>query len=368
MSEPGRPAVDVAVIGAGLTGLAIAREAARAGARVVVFEAEGLPRRPFEAGWVTAQCDADEHDATSSLRLAGRSLFFDWVAAVESESGHRIPRREGGTLVPALTLPELEVVHDRASWQRHRRLGFETLTGGSTRDRQPGLADELVAALHLREDRAVDADALHAALLVSAAAAGVELHLASPVFRLVTQGRAVSGVQVNEGHILAGVTVIAAGVSSGGFGLPPVPIVPKRELVAVLGLGRAFTHGLWHDRFRVSPLPDGRVFITGPLEAVGFDRRVPAGRLAKLLNETFHLAPSLGDLPLLTAGCVLRATTPDGRPMLGSTDAQSLIYATGFADHGLPLAPIAAKLIVEYMQTGNPSLDWSAFDPRRFSQ
>ena len=40
------PSVDVVVVGAGLAGLAIAREAARAGARVVVFERAEDPVEP----------------------------------------------------------------------------------------------------------------------------------------------------------------------------------------------------------------------------------------------------------------------------------------------------------------------------------
>ena len=87
------PTVDVIVVGAGLSGLAVAREAARAGARVVVFERLEEPVCALEPGWVMAQADADVSDPFFELRAAGRTAMPGFIAALESESGVRIERR-----------------------------------------------------------------------------------------------------------------------------------------------------------------------------------------------------------------------------------------------------------------------------------
>jgi glycine/D-amino acid oxidase-like deaminating enzyme len=43
-----------------------------------------------------------------------------------------------------------------------------------------------------------------------------------------------------------------------------------------------------------------------------------------------------------------------------------LVRACGLGEHTVTLAPIIGRLVVEYLQVGAPSMDWSAFDARRF--
>ncbi|MFZ4735493.1 MAG: NAD(P)/FAD-dependent oxidoreductase [Bradymonadia bacterium] len=360
------PTVDVIVVGAGLSGLAVAREAARAGARVVVFERLEEPVCALEPGWVMAQADADVSDPFFELRAAGRAAMPGFITALESESGVRIERRTTGTLCPALDLPQLEALHARAAWQRRALLPYETLTGGSARDREPGLADQLVAALHLREDQGVDAAALHRALLRAAVEAGAEVHLGAPVLGLVRRQNAIIGVQLLEGHVEAGVTVLAAGWASGLGGLPPVAVEARRQVVCVLDQSRALRHGVFSPSLRLAPRADGRLFVAGPVGAAGHALRATGGEVTALLGQLQSLLPSAGQLPLAQTGAVLRASTPDGRPVLGSDEVVSLVRACGFGEHSVTLAPIVGRLVVEYLQVGAPSIDWSPFEARRF--
>ena len=360
------PSVDVVVVGAGLAGLAIAREAARAGARVVVFERAEDPVEALEPGAVSAQVDADEPDALFELRAAGRDAMPAFIAALEEESGVRVERRVAGTLCPALDLPQLETLTQRAAWQRKKHLPYETITGGTARDREAGLADQIVAALALREDHAIDAASLHKALLRAAVEAGAEVHLGAPVLGVVRRHGSVTGVQLLEGHVEAGVTVVAAGWASGLGGLPPVSVEARRQVVCLLGQSRAVRHGVWTPELRLAPLADGRLFVSGSVGGAGFGRRASAGEVAALLGRLNALLPGAAELPLLATGAVLRAVSPDGRPVLGSDDVVSLVRACGLGEHTVTLAPIIGRLVVEYLQVGAPSMDWSAFDARRF--
>lgn len=363
-----RGPVDVAVVGAGIVGCAVAREAARAGARVVLFEREGAPSSPFDLGAVSAQCDVETPDAFFELRARGREAFAEFVSGIEEDAGVRIPLRSAGTLAPASTLVELEALHGRATWQRRRTLAFESLTGGTTRDREPGLMDGLVAGLHLPLDVGVDAAALHTALLHAAVEAGVELHLGVPVLGVAREGGRIAGLHIPEGTVAAGAFIVCAGAYSGVGGLPSAPVTPRRAPVAWLGQSHALKHGLWHPNVRIAPLPDGRVLLSGPPEDVGFDTRLPASRLGALLSQATTLVPGLAGLPVQSVGTRLFAGTPDGQPLLGSTDAVSLIYATGFGEHAVVVAPAVAALLVEYLQTGRTTgSELSAFSPLRFA-
>lgn len=362
----GRGPVDVAVVGAGIVGCAIAREAARAGARVLLFERSAQPARPLHTGFVTAQCDADSADAFFDLRMRGRAAMPAFLEGLTSETGLPVSQRSAGLLLPAADLSELEALHARATWQRRAGLPFESMTGGTARERERGLSEDLVAALHLPEERGLDAAALHNALLHGCAEAGVEVHLATPVLGVARVAGSVTGLHIPEGSVAAGAVILAAGAHCGVGGLPSAPVEPRRITVATLGQSRGMRHGLWHPGVRVAPLPDGRVLVASAPEQAGFDTRVPASHLGGLLATATRIAPGLGELPVTGYGATLVATTSDGMPLLGSTDAVNLLYATGFGEHDLTVAPAVALLLVEYLQSGQAGVDLSPFSPLRF--
>lgn len=62
----------------------------------------------------------------------------------------------------------------------------------------------------------------------------------------------------------------------------------------------------------------------------------------------------------------LRPGTPDQLPILGPTDVEGLLMATGHYRNGILLAPITAKLIAEWITDGRTSLNCEEFSPLRF--
>ena len=63
----------------------------------------------------------------------------------------------------------------------------------------------------------------------------------------------------------------------------------------------------------------------------------------------------------------LRPGTPDQLPILGPTDIDGLVLATGHYRNGILLAPITAKLVGEWIADRRTSFEWDAFSPLRFS-
>jgi glycine oxidase len=92
--------LDVAVLGGGVIGCAVARELARAGRRVAVFERGriGGEASAAAAGMLGVQAETDDE---TMLRLGteSRRLFPDWPDALRDETGVAVIQRTGTTAV-----------------------------------------------------------------------------------------------------------------------------------------------------------------------------------------------------------------------------------------------------------------------------
>lgn len=149
--------VEVLVVGAGILGLANAWAAARQGRTVRVVErspfAHGASVRNFGMVWPVGQ-PADRID----LALASRDRWLELLAAGAVEGTHP------GSLHLAADDLEATVMREFASSELGRRLGATVIDGDAARDRSPGVADSVVAALWSDAEVAVDAPAAVAGL------------------------------------------------------------------------------------------------------------------------------------------------------------------------------------------------------------
>jgi sarcosine oxidase subunit beta len=60
--------------------------------------------------------------------------------------------------------------------------------------------------------------------------------------------------------------------------------------------------------------------------------------------------------------------TPDGSPIIGETDVKNFYHSTGYSGHGFMLGPIAGKLLAQRLAGGEPDIDYSTLDYRRFAR
>jgi len=102
------------------------------------------------------------------------------------------------------------------------------------------------------------------------------------------------------------------------------------------------------------------------VEHVGFDKRVTAGGIEKILAAAMELAPGLKDARIEETWAGLRPDSADHLPILGPTDLEGLLMATGHFRSGILLTPVTARLIREWITEQKVSLDWERFSPMRF--
>jgi L-2-hydroxyglutarate oxidase LhgO len=188
--------VDVAVIGAGVVGLACARELSRRGQRVLLIERHGGFGRETSSR-NSGVIHAGLHYAPGSWMarscVRGRALLYAYCAARE------VAHRRTGKLVLAVEPGERDALEALARHGEAAGAGaLEIWERQELRRREPAL--RAASALFSPESGLVDVHALMAALLNDARVAGCDVALGSEVVALEPQGDALRVVAVTEGE------------------------------------------------------------------------------------------------------------------------------------------------------------------------
>src|SRR5271163_4581497 len=124
---------------------------------------------------------------------------------------------------------------------------------------------------------------------------------------------------------------------------------------------------VWSENVYLVPRNDGRILAGATVEYVGWEKTPTAGGAAKLLGAAIEVIPALADAKIEEHWAGLRPDTPDHLPILGPSDIEGLLLATGHFRSGILLAPITAQLICEWITLQRVSLDWERFSPLRFA-
>ena len=362
---------DVAIAGGGVIGASIAMELARAGLRVAVFDRQ---KPGQEASWASAGIisPAPENPgmiATVELGKKSAALYPEFVALVEEISGQIAGFRPKGTLEALFsrdTKGELSTII-----AVHHGLGLkaEPLRAEDARELEPALSEEIEAAVLRPEESSIDNRALTAAVLAAAERSGAQFFAGSGVKAVWSEGHRCRGLVLQNEKVEAKWTIIAAGCFSGTIEGAAVyaPVRPAKGQMAALRADELkIERVLWSEKIYLVPRNDGRILAGATVEYAGFDKRVTAGGIERILSAAFELAPGLKNARLEETWAGLRPDSPDHLPILGPTDLGGLMMATGHFRSGILLTPITARVIREWITEQKVSVDWDRFSPLRF--
>jgi glycine oxidase len=236
---------------------------------------------------------------------------------------------------------------------------------------EPALSPELEAAVFRPDEACVDNRALTKAVLTAAECSGVKTLTGSNVQSIAKNGRRCDGFVVDGERVQSRWTVIAAGCHSAEIegAARYAPIRPaKGQMIALRAKDLTIERVLWSDHVYLVPRNDRRILAGATVEYVGFDKKVTLGAVQKIITATLQLAPTLADAQMEDTWAGLRPDSPDHLPIIGPTDLEGLLIATGHFRSGILLAPITAQLIREWITTQNVSQDWTRFNPMRFGE
>src|SRR6266404_6436923 len=289
---------EAVIAGGGLIGGAIALELALAGVRVAIVE-QGEPGR--EASWAGAGIlsPAPESPATIPLVPLGKAsmaLYPDFVARVEEISGQAVGFRAKGTLEALFSRDTARELSTHVALQHGWGLKAEAISAEDARELEPALSPELEAAVLRPDEASVDNRALTQAVLDAARKSGVEIFANHEVQGIWREKQRCAGLLLKNERVSDESSIIAARSFSANIAgaNTSAPVRPAKGQIISVGTDQTkIERVLWSDKIYLVPRNDGRILAGATVEYVGFDKKITAGALEKILSAAIELAPEL---------------------------------------------------------------------------
>lgn len=365
---------DIAIIGAGIFGLALAWELARIRKRrIVVLE------QSFSGAGATGRNIGRVRTSqfTPELAVLARSAFAKHMQLADQLGSNTLFWRPGYALV---FYEEDEMAQIDSICRMLEGLGLapEFHRGAAAVARRlPILAGgEPPVGCLIRPDAAVHHDALLYAYRRAVERAGVDVRERCAVTAILKTDARVEGVVTDSGAIAAPVVINATGGWSreiSGLAGISVPNVPLRREVVVSDAWQPMMdtmvtfyrplEGWFHQTLR------GEIVmgIVHPDEPQGLDHRASDTHLFRVANHVLRKAPRLGHVRVVRQWGGVYDMTPDRKPMIGPVRGlPGFVQANGDNGRGIALIPYLAELLACWIDAGERPPALAPFDANRY--
>lgn len=363
---------DVAIIGGGVNGCALAYELAKKGVNATVFE------KGYLCSGATGRCGGgirQQFDTEDNIRLAMESVKI--FEKMEKELGYDIEYDQGGYLVLAHSDEEVERFKKNVELQRRMGLGVNFLEKEEIKDVCPILdvdGAKAVGATFCQTDGHANPFKVVEAYAKNAEKLGAKIKTFTEVKEIKKEKR--FEVITEKEKIKADAVVNAAGCYSKqiaemvGVKLPNKPY--RHEILATEILKPvlkpmiiSFTDGIYFCQHKTGQIVGG---IGNPDEPSGINPSSSFWFLEKMAKTITRYIPAFKNLNVLRQWAGMYDVTPDARPIIGKTKVENFFVACGFSGHGFMVAPVTAKLMSELIVDGKTSISIDSLSIERFEK
>jgi D-amino-acid dehydrogenase len=372
----------IAIIGGGIIGAAAAYRLVQRGAEVLwIDRTDPGQATAAGAGILPPSAHFGGNPELEALTALARRHYTELLATLARDGQDDTGYDVVGALHVATSPDELAQLQGvRADAERRRDAGLphvgevRELDGAAARRLFPALGERVLGAVHMSGAARVDGRRLLAALRAAALARGAQILAGSA--RPWLAGGVLRGVEVEQHRYESDAVIVAAGAWSRALGEQvgvELAVTPQRGQIAHLSLPGAHT-GNWpivlgFGTDYLLTFPEDRVVVGATRESdAGYDQRVTALGVQRILADALRVAPGLAQASLLEVRVGLRPLSRDGKPVLGaSARVPNLFFATGHGGFGLELGPHSGALVAELSLGDAPPLDLTPFSADRFS-
>jgi glycine/D-amino acid oxidase-like deaminating enzyme len=346
---------ELAVVGGGLVGMAIAWGLARSGRAVVVLD-EGdvafrASRGNFALVWVQSKGGGLSDYALWTMQSS--RLWPQLAEAIQQETGIDVGFRKPGGLHLLLSERELESranalkrLHNQPGMQR---FDYEILDHAGVERMLPEIGPDVVGASFCPEDGHVNALRLLHALHLAFQRRGGTYRSNHDVTR-IDPGTDGFRLHTPNGAITAARVVLAAGLGNARLGpmvALHVPVRPQRGQIMVTEKIAPFLPYVVHT---VRQTDEGGVMISDSVEEAGYDPSIGSEILAVMADRAVRMFPLLGRLNVVRCWAALRVMPQDGFPIYDQSESYPGAFVatchsgvTLAANHALVLPPLIER-------------------------
>ncbi|MCF7548623.1 FAD-binding oxidoreductase [Pseudonocardia sp. WMMC193] len=249
-----------------------------------------------------------------------------------------------------------------------QKVGFDVLTGSEARTSAPVLTDRVTSAVRLHDQRFIDPPRYLAALAEAVRSRGAVITENSTVLGIRDDGRQVV-VRTRKGDHRYDAVVIATGAWLPELGHPfgvRIPVQAGRGYSFTVPADRVPEGPIYLPTQRIACTPMGRrLRIAGMMEFRGPDEPLDRRRVHAIVNAArpFLDGVDLEDRHDEWVGS--RPCTPDGLPVVGPTTSPRVFAAGGHGMWGIVLGPLTGRLLADAVVTGTVPDELRAFGPLR---
>lgn len=370
MPAPSRE-FDVAVVGGGLVGSAIAWGIAQAGKSVAVFDEGDIAYRAsrgnFALVWV--QSKGLGKPAYSAWTMRSANAWAGFADTLRAQTGIDVAFRRPGGFNLCLSETELNArgnllqrIQDQPGMQR---FDFEILDHDSVRKAIPAIGPEVVGASYSRYDGHCNSLRLFRALNTGMQQLGVTYLPAHRVERVAHRSREFQ-LTTAHGEYRAGTIVLAAGIDN--VRLAPmlgleVPVRPQRGQLIVTEKTAPFLH---YPLQTVRQTDEGGVMLGDSQEEAGPDPTVTLPVISVLASRAVRMFPQVATLNVVRTWAALRVMTKDGFPIYDASSTCPGAFAAS-VHSGVTLAAAHALFLAPCLAAGElPRDTFEPFSAKRF--
>ncbi|MBI4411113.1 MAG: NAD(P)/FAD-dependent oxidoreductase [Deltaproteobacteria bacterium] len=358
---------DVAIVGGGVVGCAIARELSRFELKTVVIEKEaevGFGTTKSNSGIIHAGHQSPAGTLKGTLEVRGNRMY-DRLC---EELGFGFSRI--GELVVAMVPEDLAVLDELKKLGESRGVpGLEIWDKARLHREEPNLAKNLLGALYAPTAGVINPYEFVFSLIESALANGVTLEIDSPVEKIDTDNH---GLTLHTPHksIQSRFVLNCAGVFADRIaqmaGVGDFSIRPRKGEEYMLdkrlkGLVRRLIFPVPQKTTKgtlIIPTFDGTIMV-GPTACDVDDREDLATTYEgsdEIFNFVRRLCPSIGERDTITEFAGLRAVSSTNDFIIGPTKIKGFINVAGIQSPGLTASPAIAEYVVEILKKEGLSL------------
>lgn len=360
---------DVIVLGGGIVGCACAREAAAAGLRVAVVEAQVIGGGATAAGMGHIVV-LDDSPAQLALTRYSQEL---WLAE-RPKLPPAVEYNPAGTLWIATDDEEMAEVERKFAFYQNQHIPVQILDSQAVAQAEPNLRPGLAGALLVEQDSVIYPPAAAAYFVENRP--GITLLIGQKAVQLTT-----SGVVLADGtQLFTPCVVNALGSWSAEF-TPGLEIQKRkghllitdrypgflRHQLVELGYLKS-AHSLTADSvaFNLQPRPTGQILLGSSRQFGAQTPEVEPIMVQQMIQCALAYVPTLAQLSAVRVWTGFRATTPDKLPLIGRHPEHPNLYlATGHEGLGITTALATAKLLVDELLQRPSAIPAAPYRPGR---